>query len=126
VSAACRSFWPWALASLIARTEGIETLDVHAIRDPDALSRASSPAPRALKHDVRHPRSQVRLTSRASSPAPRALKHFRLELFLLVGVLASLIARTEGIETTRTPVATTPQATGSRASSPAPRALKRR
>jgi len=114
------------LASLIARTEGIETgreilrrlgeilnsrasspapraLKLVQVLQNDAaepLSRASSPAPRALKPGQFGPGEPTVAASRASSPAPRALKHrVQSHLPTLAVRLASLIARTEGIET---------------------------
>jgi len=89
------------LASLIARTEGFETPVGATPRSLRALSRASSPAPRALK-----------LVGREAGKFPVPSKG-----------LASLIARTEGFETP-TPYSAASRAAISRASSPAPRALK--
>src|SRR5208337_56311 len=65
-------------------------------------SRASSPAPRALKREDIAAHWPSPRPSRASSPAPRALKPLRVEGgHLILASLASLIARTEGIETRR-------------------------
>jgi len=69
-----RAIQGWQLASLIARTEGIETYPI-----------AVSPL--------------LMASSRASSPAPRALKPHQPPQKLPRARLASLIARTEGIET---------------------------
>src|SRR5208337_1989932 len=125
---------PQVLASLIARTEGIETPRRLGSTSPLTTSRASSPAPRALKladdQLIAHvlvfsrasspaPRALKRrgvelcdlskLHSRASSPAPRALKHDYRRNQALDELLASLIARTEGIETRSPPTAGIPQ-----------------
>ena len=88
-------------------------------------SRASSPAPRALKRSDRLQHADSLALLGASSPAPRALKPVIHDVAISsIRPLASLIARTEGFETSGVDVCRGRSSLRSRASSPAPRALK--